>query len=109
MVRCSDKSIYTGFTNNLDLRIKQHKLGVYPKCYTFKRRPIELIWTQEVFTYEEAQRLEVKLKKWSRAKKLALAKGDWEEVPRLAANKEKTRIIQKSDYPEPSEGRLVEG
>ena len=44
ILQCRDGSYYVGVTSNLDERLKQHKSGVFPEAYTFKRRPVELKW-----------------------------------------------------------------
>ena len=80
MLRCSDKSIYTGFTSNLELRIEQHKLGKHPKSYTYTRRPIEFVYFQEFTEPNQAIAFEKKLKKWSRGKKEALIKEKYELI-----------------------------
>ncbi|HLC82794.1 MAG TPA: GIY-YIG nuclease family protein [Bacteroidia bacterium] len=41
---CSDKSYYTGVTNNLEHRLLQHHKGTDKGCYTFERRPLELMY-----------------------------------------------------------------
>ena len=43
MVKCSDDSIYTGITNNLEKQISEHNLSINTKAYTFSRRPVILI------------------------------------------------------------------
>ncbi len=84
MVRCSDGSFYTGHTDNLEMRINQHQSGAFPSCYTFKRRPVELVFVQEHATREEALSSEQQIKGWGRKKKEAMTRGDWAEVSRLA-------------------------
>ena len=86
MLRCSDSSYYTGHTDNLDNRIAQHNAGTIPTCYTFGRRPLECIFTQEFPTREEALASEQQIKGWSRRKKEAMIRGDWAEVSRLACS-----------------------
>ncbi|MFD2550444.1 GIY-YIG nuclease family protein [Bizionia sediminis] len=48
IIKCSDDSYYTGFTNNLDRRINEHIHGINQSCYTFKRRSLEIQF-QETF------------------------------------------------------------
>ena len=84
ILRCADGSYYTGHTDNLDNRIGQHTRGAIPTCYTFKRRPVTLAFSQEFVTREEALTSEQQLKGWSRKKKEAMMRGDWAEVSRLA-------------------------
>ncbi|RXG16152.1 GIY-YIG catalytic domain-containing protein [Leeuwenhoekiella aestuarii] len=45
ILKCNDNSFYTGVTNNLEQRIDQHNSGVKRDSYTFKRRPVELVWS----------------------------------------------------------------
>ena len=84
LLRCSDGSYYTGHTDNLESRIAQHSSGAIPACYTFSRRPIECVFSQEFPTREEALSSEQQIKGWSRKKKQAMIRGDWAEVSRLA-------------------------
>jgi len=90
MIRCIDKSIYTGVTNNIEMRFKQHKLGLNPKSYTYSRRPLELIWFEEFKYIDKAIDFEKRLKKWSRAKKLALVKDDWDAIAALSRCRNET-------------------
>lgn len=53
ILRCADDSYYTGQTDNLERRIGEHQTGACAG-YTSTRRPVELIWSQECFTREEA-------------------------------------------------------
>ena len=84
MLRCADGSYYVGHTEDLDIRLAQHRLGV-PKCYTSKRRPVRLVWCEAFPERYEALVSERRIKGWSRAKKDALIRGDWAEISRLAA------------------------
>lgn len=86
---CNDKSYYTGLTDDIDRRKWQHDTGYFPECYTFKRRPLQLVWFTIVETSDEANNLERQIKGWSRKKKEALINGDIEELKRLSKNKEK--------------------
>ena len=86
ILRCSDGSYYTGHTDNLEHRIGQHVSGTVPG-YTSTRLPVELIWSQECSTREEALAAERQIKGWSRKKKEAMIAGSWSMVSRLAKNK----------------------
>jgi predicted GIY-YIG superfamily endonuclease len=65
ILKCSDDSYYTGSTDNLEKRIREHHLGLF-ECYTLNRRPVKLIFSQEFQTREEALQNERKIKGWSR-------------------------------------------
>lgn len=84
ILRCSDDSYYTGHTDDLEQRMAQHESGEIHSCYTRKRRPVELIWSQAFSGREEALANEQQIKGWSRKKKEAMIQGDWSEVSRLA-------------------------
>jgi len=84
MLECSDKSFYVGHSDNLESRIGQHHTGFFQNCYTFARRPVRLVFAQPFGTREEALAMERRVKGWSRAKKTALIRGDWQEISRLA-------------------------
>lgn len=71
MVRCRDGTFYTGWTNDLDKRIKDHNEGKGAK-YTRSRRPVTLVYWEEFMTKEEAMRREWAIKHMSRAEKLKL-------------------------------------
>ena len=83
ILRCSDSSYYTGHTDDLGKRVAEHQEGVH-ESYTKTRRPVELIWSQECVTREEALSAEMQIKGWSRKKKEAMMRGDWKQVQRIA-------------------------
>jgi len=84
ILHCSDGSYYTGHTDNLERRIHEHQMGAISSCYTYKRRPLRLVFSQDFPTREEALTAEQQIKGWSRKKKEAMMRGDWVEVSRLA-------------------------
>lgn len=75
VVRCSDGSLYTGWTNDLEKRILAHNEGKGAK-YTKTRRPVELIYYEEFPTKEEAMSREWKIKHMSRKQKLKMIRAD---------------------------------
>jgi len=103
ILRCADGSFYTGHTDNLEQRINQHHAGTFPTCYTFKRRPLQVAFSQDFATREEALTAEQQIKGWSRKKKEAMVRGDWAEVSRLAKLKSPALSIHPA-HPEPVEG-----
>ncbi|MEL6876723.1 MAG: GIY-YIG nuclease family protein [Pseudomonadota bacterium] len=79
ILRCADGKYYTGHTEDLERRIAQHQAGTY--CgFTSRRLPVTLLWAQDFPTRHEALECELRVKKWSRAKKEALARNDWAEL-----------------------------
>jgi len=91
ILKCSDDSYYTGSTNDICRRILEHQVGVSPFAYTFSRRPVELVWSEEVTTYHEALNHERQIKGWSRAKKEALIRGDFEGIHLIVKTERKCR------------------
>ena len=87
ILRCSDGSYYTGSTRaSLDNRVSQHNAGSFGG-YTARRRPVELVYHQEFDRITDAIAAERQVKNWSRAKKEALIRGDFESLRRLAKGK----------------------
>ncbi|HEV3155043.1 MAG TPA: GIY-YIG nuclease family protein [Candidatus Baltobacteraceae bacterium] len=84
IVECRDASYYIGITNDAERRVAEHNQGIDPHCYTFSRRPVKLVYTSEFRDPNEAIRFEKQIKGWSRKKKAALIRGDWEAVVRSA-------------------------
>jgi putative endonuclease len=111
ILRCADGSYYTGHTDNLEKRIGEHETGAIPSCYTFKRRPLQLVFSQDCTTREEALAAEQQIKGWSRKKKEAMMRGDWAEVSRLAKSSTPVRpeLVEgpsaSSVHPSTSSGR----
>ena len=79
MLRCADGTYYVGSTRNLQHRLEQHASGLGAR-YTSTRTPVELVWSQATEHIGEAYALEKQIQAWSRAKREALIRGDWEAV-----------------------------
>jgi putative endonuclease len=86
ILRCRDGSYYTGHTDNLDKRVAEHQTGLC-EGYTASRLPVELVFSQEFSSRTEALAMEQQIKGWSRRKKEAMMRGDWNEVNRLSRGK----------------------
>ena len=86
MLHCADGRYYVGSHRGEDPlgRVWEHQNGVHPKAWTFKRRPVELVWCASFELITDAIGFERQLKGWTRAKKEALIRGDWNEVSRLS-------------------------
>ncbi|MBA4406387.1 GIY-YIG nuclease family protein [bacterium] len=83
ILKCSDGSYYTGVTNNLSRRLAEHQGGGH-EGYTAVRLPVELVFSQEINTPFETIAAEKQIKKWSRAKKEALIRADFNLLHELA-------------------------
>ena len=74
IVECSDHTLYTGWTNDLEKRITAHNEGKGAK-YTKTRRPVRLVYFETFATKEEAMSREYRVKRLSRRKKQQLIAG----------------------------------
>jgi tRNA/rRNA methyltransferase len=88
ILRCRDNSYYTGHTDDLERRVAQHHIGI-SECYTKDRRPVELVFSQEFGTRDEALRAEFQIKGWTRRKKEALMNQNWKALSHFARGKNK--------------------
>ena len=87
ILKCSDNTYYTGVTSNLEKRMMEHSDGKYEDSYTHNRRPVSLVFYAEFTDINIAFEKEKQLKKWSRIKKEALIRGEFEELPNMAKKK----------------------
>ena len=86
MLHCRGGYPYTGHTEDLAVRIAQHQSGQV-RGFASDHLPVEMVWFQEFPTRYEALAAERQIKGWSRAKKLALIRGDWGRISHLAKGK----------------------
>lgn len=81
---CADGSYYVGSTTyDPDTRTGQHNAGTFGG-YTSTRRPVKLIFQEDFPDISQAQAFEYQVKRWSRAKKEALIRRDWEALQTLS-------------------------
>jgi putative endonuclease len=71
LVRCSDRSLYCGWSTDPVRRAEQHNAGTASR-YTRRRRPVELVWSVEVEDRSAALREEARIKRLPAADKRAL-------------------------------------
>ena len=74
IVKCSDGTLYTGWTNNLEKRMEVHNQGNGAK-YTRSRLPVELVYHECFQSKEEAMSREYYIKRMTRKQKLKLIGG----------------------------------
>lgn len=92
ILECSDGSYYTGSAADLGHRLWEHEQGVVPSSYTYRRRPLKLVWISEVCkNYSQALRWESQIKGWSRAKKEALIRGDFDGIHEIVKSERKRK------------------
>lgn len=72
MVQCADGTLYTGWTNCLEKRLKMHNGGKAGAKYTGARRPVTLVYYEAFATREEAMGREYEIKQLSRERKQRL-------------------------------------
>lgn len=82
MLKCRDNSYYVGSHRGEDVatRVSEHNKGTGKHAYTFTRRPVELVWSEYFYRYDEMVACERQIKGWSRKKKEALINGDNESL-----------------------------
>ncbi len=71
ILRCSDGTLYTGYTTDLARRVRQHASGHGGK-YTRVRTPVELVYSEAFRTRRQAMQREAEIKRLPRAKKIQL-------------------------------------
>ena len=96
ILKCADKSYYTGSTTNIQERIAEHMEGIF-SGYTSSRLPVILVFSQELPTVDEAIFAERMIKGWSRKKKEALFNSDFDLLHELAACKNLSSQKYKQD------------
>jgi putative endonuclease len=75
LLRCFDNSLYCGQTKNLENRIKEHNTNkVKSAKYTWSRRPVKLVYSEEYNSIGEVLRREIEIKNFSKIKKEKLIK-----------------------------------
>jgi predicted GIY-YIG superfamily endonuclease len=94
ILRCSDGSYYVGSTCDLEHRLGEHQTDYFRGC-TSSRLPVELVWSAEFPTENDAFLTERQIEGWSRAKKEALIRGDWDELHGIVKKERKTREARK--------------
>jgi len=96
LLKCSDGSYYAGSTSDLAHRLAAHQAGAYGG-YTSSRLPVELVWSTEFPTEHDAFLTERQIKGWSRAKKEALIRGDWDGLHGIVKQERKAREAKKHE------------
>ncbi|MCP4653641.1 MAG: GIY-YIG nuclease family protein [Candidatus Omnitrophica bacterium] len=82
ILKCNKDRLYTGITNNVDRRFKEHtsrKGGRFTKAFGARK----LLYAEEQPNKSHALKREVQIKGWSRKKKLALIRGDLKLLKKL--------------------------
>ena len=85
MVRCCDRTLYTGISNDVKARVERHNTGHGAK-YTASRRPVRLVYSEKLGSLSLAMRREHAVKRMSKARKIEL----------IGSQKTKRRALRKS-------------
>ena len=92
MLLCADGSFYVGVTNDPERRLWEHNAGIDEGSYTHERRPVKLVYcSAPCDAVLAAIAWEKQLKGWSRAKKRALLKSDWQGIHQIVRAERKRR------------------
>ena len=83
ILRCSNGQYYTGSTNNIEIRLAQHQSG-QGSNFTKKHLPVELAYLEEFDSIDDAFYREKQVQGWSRRKKEALIKREYDRLPELS-------------------------
>jgi putative endonuclease len=84
ILECADDSFYVGVTNDVGRRFIEHITGIHDRSYTFERRPLKLVFCRQFKRPFEAIKYEKQVKGWTRAKKIALIRNDFEKLHELS-------------------------
>jgi putative endonuclease len=74
ILKCADKTLYTGITTNLERRISEHNKNKLGAKYTASRRPVRLVYSKRFKNRANASREEARIKNLTRRQKLELIK-----------------------------------
>lgn len=74
ILKCADKTLYTGITVDLDRRIKEHNNSKLGARYTKSRRPVKIVYSKKFRNRSSASKEENRIKKLAREEKIALIK-----------------------------------
>jgi len=84
ILKCQDKTLYTGITLDLERRVKEHNTSNLGARYTKARRPIKLVYSRRFKNRSNAQKEEARIKKLSREEKMEIIKN--KKMPKKRKN-----------------------
>ncbi len=77
--------LYTGVTNDYERRLNEHNQGINKNCYTYLRRPVEMLYCEAFADFTLAISWEKRIKDWSRKKKEALIERNWSKLKEFSS------------------------
>jgi len=72
ILECSDKTLYTGWTRDVEKRVREHNTGKNGAKYTKSRRPVKLVYVEKAASLSDVLKREARIKRLSRVEKLLL-------------------------------------
>ena len=76
ILKCADKTLYTGITTDLKRRVVEHNGSKLGARYTSSRRPVKMVYSKKFKNRSTASKQEARIKKLKRGDKLSLIKGE---------------------------------
>ena len=98
ILECANGQYYVGSTTDLERRLQEHQAGLGAN-FTKKHLPVKLVYYEEYQSVEQAFYRERQLHGWSRAKKEALIKGEFEKLPELSTSKQSPSTLRHPSTP----------
>jgi len=74
ILKCADKTLYTGITTNLNRRVEEHNNSKLGARYTSSRRPVKIVYSKKFKNRSTASKEEARIKKLKKGEKLELIK-----------------------------------
>jgi putative endonuclease len=93
ILECFDETFYVGVTNDVGRRFIEHNKGLHETSYTYRRRPLKLVFCKKFTSPIKAINYEKQIKRWTKAKKLALINNDIDLLHDLAKCRNDTSHI----------------
>ncbi len=110
ILRCSNGAYYVGSHRgqDVDSRVFEHNAGMDKRAYTYRYRPVDLLWSCTFEDPTDMVNFERQLKGWSRAKKEAFMRSDWAELKALAKSRTAPAIHEKGRFHLLTKGNAAE-
>ena len=84
ILKCADNSFYTGVSNDVERRVLEHNNSEDKKTYTYRKRPVKLVWFEYYNDINQAIEKEKQIKGWNRKKKQALIDDNFDLIVELS-------------------------
>jgi putative endonuclease len=93
ILKCADDSLYVGSTTDVESRVQRHNDGA--GChYTASRRPVTVVYSEQLPTLAAALRREKQIKHWTAKKKQALIQGRLSELKKLSKSRSRRTTVR---------------